>query len=220
MIAALASRAPVTLGLALAAAAVTMLGASDVIGDPWQWPALVTLLMHGDARHLVCDVGALLAIGLWVEPRAGSRRVLAWVGLSAAVSVLAHAIVYPGQSRLFGLSGTTYTLVFAAVCGWALNRAWGVALMAGLGAVLLDECVQGRSAALRVTSAAGEVVGAGGGWGGSFVDAPLQSTPWVHVACVGLGVVVGLAGRMRPKEPADRGARSRVSRVARNVVRT
>lgn len=178
----------------------TAIGASGAAGDPWRWPAAAAWLMHGDARHLVCDVMALVAIGLWLEPRAGTRRVAAWMVLSAMVGIAAHAVAYPEQLRLFGISGTTYALAFAAACGWALDRAWGVALMAGLIAVLAGEWVRGESATQWATAAAGEVLGAGGGWGVEFVTGSLTSTPRVHVACVVLGVVVGLAarvGRMR-----------------------
>lgn len=191
-----AARSPATLGLAALAVLATVIGASGAAGDPWMWPAAAAWLMHGDARHLACDVAALLAIGLWLEPRAGTRRVASWMLLSAMVGIAAHALAYPEQSRLFGISGTTYALVFAAVCGWALDRVWGVALVAGLGAVLADECVRGESAALRVTAAAGEAMGAGGGWGRAFVEGSLVSTPRVHVACVVLGVAVGLAARV------------------------
>lgn len=180
-----------TVVAALIATSVAGLG---VCGDARDWPRAVTWLVHGDVRHLVLDVLALAAIGAWLEPRAGSRRVLVWIALAATVSVGSHGLMYPEQSRLFGTSAAGYTLVFAAVCGWALDRAWGVMLLLALVALLADELLAGRSGVLRSCDAAASVTGSE--WGSSFIAGPpLTPTPRVHIACAGLGAALGWSVR-------------------------
>lgn len=117
--------APVTISLAVAIAgtfaAQYAIGGEDGItqvaeagscslqrimaGEIWRIPTSV--LLHRDLGHFSSNARWLLALGMWLEPLLGSRRLLAVIGVALVASTVTTAWVIVGA---YGLSGITYGL--------------------------------------------------------------------------------------------------------------
>jgi membrane associated rhomboid family serine protease len=205
-------RAPVTILVALASVCATLL-----LGDsPWGASPWHSWLVHIDLPHLLGDVVIWVTLGLWLEPRTGPRRWLAWTLLAAALSAMLHGALYPHHAVVFGLSAVIYAVATGALVAWRGGaagdpRRWAV--LALLLVLLADELIRGESAWRS----------AHGGWGHSLAFVPLrptESTPLLHAAAAMLGMIAGLcaaSGRQsrcgrRCTEP--KGMRGRASRPA------
>lgn len=81
------------------------------------WRLATSVLLHGDALHLLVNVLALLGLGRILEPWVGGTRFLAWFALGGVLgSGLSHAM---GLVQSDGASGGAFALLgAAAVLGW------------------------------------------------------------------------------------------------------
>lgn len=175
--------APVTLGLAMCGA----IGTALLADLPAAWNVATTWMVHTDAWHLLSDVLTLLALGAWLEPRIGSRRMAAWSVIGLGASTLAHAALYGDQRWLFGLSAMTWTIGAAGVVMLARDRAWwiGIAMVAAL-------CVELGNAGRGVMTELGGALAERS----RLVDGvTIGTVPLVHVACAGAGALAGLRAR-------------------------
>lgn len=183
-------RAPVTIAVALLAVAATVL----LRNRPDLWFAPLQALVHADAAHLLGDLLALLAVGLWLEPRAGSRRWAAWLACGVAASHLAHAALHPEHAHLLGLSAAVYTAAFAGLCAGAPDGVPGararLIVATVLTLALADELLRGHSA-----------------WRGAFgahfaAPVAVHAVPSVHAVAAIVGLALGLCVRSAPRSPA------------------
>lgn len=101
-------------------------GAGPVLppfGFAWLTP-LTHQLLHGDAMHLIVNLGFLLAFGTAVERRLGTSRFLAFAMLSGAIAafgIMPGFVADPAPTVLIGASGAISGL-FGALLRFAFRR--------------------------------------------------------------------------------------------------
>jgi membrane associated rhomboid family serine protease len=182
---------PVTLGAVVGG----VLGTALLASRPEWWAWWTTWAVHADARHLVCDLAALGAYGSWIERRAGSVRMLAWVLAGVLVSQMLHVMAYPGQGALLGLSAVGWTVASAGTM--ALARGWAWMALVVIAGLLAHECLG---------SGHGVMVIAGEGLAGTlrFVEGVrMEPVPVVHAGCAAIGGVLGVMARRRAREELE-----------------
>lgn len=180
-----------TLAVAAGCVAASMLAAAGVVLEH----PMLAWLVHVDVRHLVVNVVTWLMFGLWAERMAGRGRMALWVGAGLAVSLCAHAAVYPEHGRLYGMSSIGFFVFTAGLVGYAADAWWGRLMLGGVAGVLAFEWFTGG------TSAAAALVSAGVGDTPRLLPAGIhtESVVWVHIACAvmgcGFGAMARAAGR-------------------------
>ncbi len=157
------------------------------IAEPWR--LLTAHLVHFGLEHLAWDLGALLLLGLYVEPRRpGTTRL---VLLASALAIpLVFMAAEPDLQRYRGLSGLASALFMLALCQLQATSRTRFAR------VLVGTAGLGFAAKLLVesTSAAPVFVGAE-----SFV--PVASA---HLTGALIGLAGGLSGLFeKPRTPSS-----------------
>jgi len=179
-------RAPVTIGVAVAAIFATLLLGDLSVGSQ----PLFSWLVHADALHLLTDLVPWLILGIWLEERATSARWLLWTAMGVAITLGLHGPLYPQHSAVYGLSAVNYTLFFAALIAWPGKqqartdpRRWAMLLL--LTAILIEELLHGESAWRSLVSQSGS--------GPRFILIDhIATTPLLHAAAAIMGATLGL----------------------------
>jgi len=178
-------RSPVTLLVAVLCVVATFVAPWVPVG---QW-TLTSWLVHYDAQHLGVVLVTWLALGVWMEPRAGSSRVALWTVAGLGLSTLVHQLVHPDHAALVGLSAVAFFVFTAGIAACALDRPTGWAGLVGIALVLAQEWRRG-------TSPGEEFIGAlvGDAWRFSWAQgaATPVAVPIVHSICAAAGVAFGL----------------------------
>jgi len=178
-------RSPITLLVAVLCVLATFVA-------PWvpvaAWP-LTSWLVHYDAQHLGVVLVTWMALGLWMEPRAGSARMALWTIAGLGLSTMVHRLIHPDHSALVGLSAVAFFVFAAGIAACALDRPTGWAGLAGIALVLAQEWRRG-------TSPGEEFIGAlvGDAWRFAWAkgSATPVAVPIVHSICAAAGVAFGL----------------------------
>lgn len=178
-------RSPVTLLVAFLCVLATFIAPWIPVG---QWP-LISWLVHYDAQHLGVVLVTWLALGVWMEHRAGSSRVALWIAAGLGLSTMVHWLIHPDHTALVGLSAVAFFVFAAGIAACALDRPTGWAGLAGIALVLAQEWRRG-------TSPGEEFIGAlvGDAWQFAWArgSATPVAVPAVHSMCAGAGVAFGL----------------------------
>ena len=100
------------------------------------------VLGHTSFAHYVSNMALILALGLIVEERYGSVRLLLMIAVTAVVSGLFH-IFFGGSAMLMGASGVVYMLIFLASTSGAKSGEIPLTLVAVAALYLTQEILDG-----------------------------------------------------------------------------
>lgn len=117
--------APLVLGIALACAAATLLGAltggsstallfsthSASLLNPLTWLRLFThVLGHTNLAHLLGNLAYILLLGPALEEKYGWKDLLTVIAVTAVVTGIVHNLLFPG-TMLLGASGVVFSFI-------------------------------------------------------------------------------------------------------------